>query len=81
MKREMYTLRSLTVKNGKNTFVELDLEFEGHRAFVIWDSISFGNCRLKALLEIDPERLVKMGECHPEYEYRGEIELPRPEDN
>jgi hypothetical protein len=77
----MYTLRSLTVKNGKNTFLELDLEFEGHRAFVIWDSVSFGNYRLKAVLEIDPNRLVRMGGSHPEYEYRGEIELPRPEDN
>ena len=77
----MYTLRSLAVKDGKNTFVDLDLEFEGQRAFVIWDSVSLGNFRVKALLEIDPERLVRTGECHPEYEYSGQLELPRPEDN
>jgi len=77
----MYTLRSLTIKDGKNTLVELDLEFEGHRAFVIWDSINLGNYCLKALLEIDPERLIRMGGGRPEYEYRGEIELPRPENN
>ena len=77
----MYTLRSLTVKNGKNTLVELDLEFDGHRAFVIWDSIVCGKYRLKTLLEIDPERLIRMGDCERDYEYRGAIELPRPENN
>lgn len=77
----MYTLRSLTVKDGKNTFIELDLQFEGQRAFIIWESVNFGNFRLKALLEIDPDRLIRTGERHPEYEYSGQLELPRPEDN
>jgi hypothetical protein len=77
----MYTLRSLALKNGKNTMVELALEFDGHRAFVIWDSIGCGNYRVKALLEIDPARLIRMGECERDYEYCGEIELPRPENN
>ena len=31
-------MRGLTLRNGKNTFVDLDVEFEGTRAFAIWDS-------------------------------------------
>jgi len=81
MRVKSYKMRGLTLRNGKNTFVDLDLEFEGARAFAIWDSICVGNYELKARLELDPKRLKKVaGECC-DFEYRGELVLPRPQDN
>ena len=35
MRLKSYRLRSLTVKNGKTSFVDLDWKSEGTRAFVI----------------------------------------------
>ena len=40
---KMYKMQSLAVENGKNTLVDLRLEFEGKRAFAIWDSIPLGH--------------------------------------
>ncbi len=81
MRPKKYTVRSLTLGHGKDSFVELNLEFEGKRAFVIWDSISVGNYQLKARLEIDPHLLQKDDDSESDFLYCGELILPRPENN
>ena len=77
----MYRMRGLTLSNGKNKMIDLAVEFEGRRAFAIWDSISLGNFELKARLEIDPKRLKKISNDYCDFVYRGELVLPRPQDN
>ena len=81
MRAKMYKMRSLTVDNGKPAFIDLELEFEGDRAFVIWDSITLGVFMLKARVEIDPELLQDGAGRDCDYYYRGELVLPRPEYN
>ena len=76
-----FKLRSLASSNGKLSAIELDLEFDGERAFVVWDSVSFGAFRLKARVEIDPHLLQTAGGRGCDYFYRGELVLPRPENN
>ena len=81
MRVKMYKLRSQTVENGKDTIIDLDLEFDGKRAFAILDSISLGNYELKARLEINPKLLRKVYSKCCDFFYRGELVLPRPQDN
>jgi hypothetical protein len=81
MRAKLYKLRGRAVAKGKSEFVNLDLEFEGKRAFVIWDSITLGNYLLKARLEIDPRLLREYSGCGCDYFYRGELVLPSPENN
>lgn len=81
MRVKMYKMRSLTVENGKTALIDVDLEFEGNRAFVIWDSITLGKYMLKARVEIDPALLQAGAERGCDYLYRGELVLPRPENN
>ena len=75
----MYKMRSIRVSDGGSGFINLDLEFEGQRAFVVWDAISVGDYMLKARVEIDPTLLQKG--AGPGLEYRGHLILPRPENN
>ena len=81
MRIKSYKLRSLTLHHGKPSFVDLDLEFEGRRAFIIWDSVTLGDYLLKARLEIDPKLLQESKNRDCDYVYRGELVLPRPENN
>jgi hypothetical protein len=81
MRVKSYRMRSLTVDNGKTAFVDLDLEFEGKRAFVVWDSITLGRFQLKARLEIDPELLQTDPGRGCDYLYHGQLILPRPQNN
>ncbi len=81
MQIRTYKMRGLTVRNGRTSFIDLDLEFEGRRAFVIWDSMTLGCYRLKARLEIDPNLLLKDNGREWDYLYRGKLVLPRPENN
>jgi len=74
-------MRSLAVENGKTTCKDLKLEFEGKRAFVLWDSIAMGDFELKVRLELDPKQLERAGGSGWDYFYRGQLVLPRPEDN
>jgi hypothetical protein len=76
-----YKLRGLTLKNGKEATIELDLEFEGKRAFAVWDSISLGAYELKARVELNPKLLKKDASLSCDFIYRGELVLPRPENN
>src|SRR5213076_3239563 len=59
MHAKTYKLRGLTLREGRNIVIDLNLEFEGKRAFAIWESINVGNLRLTARVEIDPKRLEK----------------------
>lgn len=81
MRVKMYRMRGLAVNRGKTCFSNFDLEFEGERAFVIWDSVTFGSYLLKARLEIDPNLLLKDTGREWDYLYRGKLVLPRPENN
>jgi len=81
MRIKMYKMRGLAVKNGKTSFVNMDLEFEGQRAYVIWDSVTLGSYLLKARVEIDPKLLLKDTGREWDYLYRGTLVLPRPENN
>jgi hypothetical protein len=78
---KLYKMRSLSVDKGKKAFVDLDLEFDGSRAFVIWDSVAWGKFELKARLEIDPKLLQKDGDRGCDFFYHGDLVLPRPEHN
>ena len=81
MRVKSYKMRGLTLKNGKQASVELDLELEGKRAFAIWDSVSFGAYELKARVELNPKLLKKDTSLSCDFVYRGELVLPRPENN
>jgi hypothetical protein len=74
-------MRGLTLRNGKQATIELDLEFEGNRAFAIWDSVSLGAYELKARLELNPRLLKKDSSRSCDFVYRGKLVLPRPENN
>jgi hypothetical protein len=74
-------MRSLTHRDGKKRLVDLELEFEGKRAYAILDSVSLGNFRFTARLELDPKRLQKSNDQCCDYVYRGKLVLPRPENN
>jgi hypothetical protein len=81
MRLKLYRVRSLTVEKGKAAFIELNLEFEGQRAFVVWDSIAVGTFLLKARVEIDPTLLQTSHGRGCDYFYCGELVLPRPANN
>jgi len=81
MRAKLYKLRGRAVGKGKAEFMDLELEFDGKRAFVVWDSITVGNFLLKARMEIDPRLLHADPACRCDYVYRGELVLPKPEHN
>lgn len=81
MRAKLYKMRSEAVENGRRTLLDLDLEFEGRRAFIIWDSVKLGSYQLKARLEIDPTLLRKAESGNCDFYYEGHLVLPRPQDN
>ena len=81
MSPKLYKMRSLGVANGKKTSLELEIEFEGERVFVVYDSVRLGGFRLKARIEIDPKRLKRVRSKRWDYRYRGHLLLPSPQDN
>jgi hypothetical protein len=81
MRTKHYKMRSLAEENGLKKWVELDLEFEGRRAFVVWDSIPIRGYLLKARVEIDPELLQAGTTRSCDFFYRGSLVLPRAEHN
>jgi hypothetical protein len=74
-------LRGLAASDGKKTALDLPLEFEGRRAYVVWDLVRLGHHELKARIEIDPQLLEEAGGEGLDYLYRGPLVLPRPENN
>ena len=81
MRIKTFKMRGLAANKGQNSFVDLCLEFEGPRAFVVWDSIPLGDFELKARLEINPDLLQKADDLGWDYFYSGRLVLPRPENN
>jgi hypothetical protein len=81
MRVKSYKLRSVAVKNGLRTCIELPLEFEGKRAFVIWDCVSLGAYKFKTRVEINPKLLQKSDPDATAFSYSGKLELPRPQNN
>lgn len=81
MRAKLYRVRGQAMAKGKQEFIHLDLEFEGKRAFVIWDSISLGGFLLKARVEIDPKLLCADTGRQCDFVYNGELVLPRPDHN
>ncbi|HVV02165.1 MAG TPA: hypothetical protein VHH88_12430 [Verrucomicrobiae bacterium] len=81
MHAKMYKMRGLTLRQGKNTVVDLELQFEGKRAFAVWESIPLGNYELKARVEIDPSLLERIRNHGCDFLYRGRLILPEPRDN
>ena len=81
MHAKMFKVRGLRQEQGKQTKVDLDLEFDEGRAFVIWDFITLGAFMVKARVEIDPLLLQKDAGRDFDFLYRGELVLPRPELN
>ena len=45
-------LRHLSLDNGQRTLIDLPLEFEGRRVFVLWDLVVLGRHQFKARIEI-----------------------------
>jgi len=81
MQVKPYKIRSYTSEQGKIDSIEMDLEFEEERAFVIWDSVIIGGLTLKARVEIDPLLLHKEPGSGFIFCYRGDLVLPKPENN
>ena len=74
-------MRGLTHQNGRNKFVDLPVEFEAGRAFVVVDAISLGAYELKVRVELDPKRLEKVSGQGWDFAYQGELRLPDPSRN
>jgi hypothetical protein len=81
MRLKLYKMRGLTQRDGQKTLVDLELEFDGKRAFAILDSIRLGDYKLKARLEIDPRLLKKVSDDYCDFFYRGKLVLPNPQNN
>jgi hypothetical protein len=81
MSVKRYKVRSLAAGKSAQKALDFEIEFEGERAFVVWDSISVGKFQLKARVEIDPELLLAAPGRGCDYLYRGQLVLPRPENN
>jgi hypothetical protein len=81
MREKQYKMRGRSVDNGKTTVIDVELEFEGKRAFVVWDSFTLGTLQFKARVEIDPALLQAAAGRGCDYFYRGELVLPRPQNN
>ena len=66
---------------GNHSLRSFQLEFDGTRAYLVWDVFSVGSLLIKARVELNPRLLRKIDARSSDYYYRGKISLPRPEDN
>jgi hypothetical protein len=74
--------QTLSVPTGKNSHINLPLEFEGTRAFAVWDTVKIRGYRFQMRIEVNPKLLRKQhGDECPAYLYCGKLPLPRPELN
>src|SRR5882724_7348293 len=81
MRVKSYKMRGLTLKAGEEATIEMEVEFEGKRAFAIWDSVLLGAYEFKSRVELNPKLLKKDTSLSCDFVYRGELVLPRPENN
>ena len=56
------------------------LQIEGDRAFLVWDSVILGGEELVTRMELNPQ-LIHKDPTREIYYYRGILELPQPENN
>jgi hypothetical protein len=68
-------------RDGKKALKEFQLEFEGTRAYLVWDTFNIGRLLFRARVELNPRLLRKLDKQSSKYYYRGKITLPHPEDN
>jgi hypothetical protein len=66
---------------GKDALKDFQLEFDGTRAYLVWDAVSVGCLLFKARVELNPRLLRRIDGGSSKYYYRGKITLPRPENN
>jgi hypothetical protein len=66
---------------GNDALKDFPLEFEGTRAYLVWDTVSVGNLLLKARVELNPKFIRRLDGRGYHYYYRGRITLPCPENN
>jgi hypothetical protein len=66
---------------GKYALEDYQLEFEGDRAFLVWEEFNVGNLFFKAVVELNPNLLRRIEGRSTNYYYRGKITLPHAEDN
>ncbi len=81
IRAKLYKMRGRALAKGKTKLIDLDLEFDGKRAFVVWECVQVRGFLLKARLEIDPKLLRADSGRGCDYVYRGELVLPNPELN
>jgi hypothetical protein len=81
MRVKFYKMRGLPETSDFRAPIDLELEFEGKRAFAVWESFQIGKYEFKARLEINPRLLKKLQTSNCSYLYRGELQIPRPQDN
>jgi hypothetical protein len=81
MRVKFYKMRGLSQKSDVLAPIDLELEFDGKRAFAVWESFQVGRYEFKARLEINPRLLKKLSSSKCNYLYRGELQIPRPQDN
>ena len=81
MRVKFYKMRGLSQKSEVQPPIDLELEFDGKRAFAVWECFQIGKYEFKARLEINPRLLKKLRSSNCNYLYRGELEIPRPQDN
>ena len=83
----MATLVTVKVKSEichrarKDALKDFQLEFEGDRAYLVWDVFSLGSLLIKARVELNPRLLRRSDARSSNYYYRGKITLPSPETN
>lgn len=66
---------------GKVALQDYQLEFEGQRAFLVWDVVPIGTFLFKTRVELNPKLLRRVDIRGLGYYYRGRVRLPRPEQN
>jgi hypothetical protein len=73
-------IRRRRFRKRKISIINLDIEFEGRRAFAICDRVPVGHYEFKVRLELDPRLLEKVAGRRV-FVYHGEVPLPKPEEN
>lgn len=67
--------------DGKKVLIHFQLDLEGTRAYLVWDTFTVGRMIVKARVELNPRLLRRIAGKSSNYFYRGKITLPRPENN
>ena len=66
---------------GKKILMHFPLDFEGTRAYLVWETFKVGKQIFTARVEVNPRLLRRIAGKSSNYSYRGKITLPQPENN